>query len=78
LPGAAAPLAAAVLVLAALAASGAAVAEGPTDARGKAKASSFAPHHTKRRAYGAPVSKPILHKPKKRTPPAGAPAAPIK
>ena len=44
------------------------------------KASSFAPHKTKRHAYGAPVSKPILHKGKKRKPPAaaGAPAKPVK
>jgi hypothetical protein len=62
---------------AALAAAGTAAAEAPADGRSKAKASSFAPHHTKRHAYGAPVAKPILHKRKKRPQPA-APAEPIK
>jgi len=43
------------------------------------KSSSFAPHPTTKRAFGTPVSKPILHKGKKRTPPATpAPAEPIK
>ncbi len=43
------------------------------------KPSSFAPHHTRSHVYGAPVSKPILHKRRKRTPPAApAPARPIK
>jgi hypothetical protein len=27
---------------------------------GHSKASSFAPHHTKRRSYGAPIPKPIV------------------
>jgi hypothetical protein len=44
-----------------------------------AKPSSFAPHPTAKRAFGTPVSKPILHKRKKRAPPAApAPAEPIK
>ena len=43
------------------------------------KPSSFAPHPTTKRVFGTPVSKPILHKRKKRTPPATpAPAEPIK
>ena len=64
------------LVLAALAVSASAYADPPTG--NKPKASSFAPRHTKRHAYGAPVAKPILHKRKKHAPPAGAPAAPLK
>jgi hypothetical protein len=64
-------------MLAALAAAGTAFAAPPTDK--KPKASSFAPRHTKSHVYGTPVSKPILHKRKKRTPPAApAPAEPIK
>ena len=65
------------LVLAALAAGGAAAADPPSDTQQEAKPSSFAPHHTKGRVYGAPVGKPILHKKKKRPHPA-APVEPIK
>ena len=65
-----------VLVLAG-AAAGTADADDSTTA--KPKASSFAPHHSKSHVYGAPVSKPIMHKRKKRKPPAAAaPAEPIK
>ena len=50
----------------------------PTDAK-PPKPSSFAPHPTAKRAFGTPVSKPILHKRKKHKPPAApAPAEPIK
>ena len=69
------------LLLAALAASGAAVADPPADGRPKAKASSFAPRHTKSHVYGTPVAKPILHKRNKRkqpAAPAGAPPRPLK
>lgn len=63
-------VAAAALTLAALAALSSAVADPPVDPKRRAKASSFAPHHTKRHVYGAPIAKPILHKGKKPTPPA--------
>lgn len=66
-------------MLAALAVAGAALADPQTDK--KPKASSFAPHPTKSHVYGTPISKPILHKQKKRpkpAAPAAAPAAPIK
>jgi hypothetical protein len=44
-----------------------------------AKPSSFAPHHPKSHVYGAPIQKPIVHKRKKRKPPAApAPIEPIK
>jgi hypothetical protein len=68
---------AAALILAALGVAGTALADSPTDK--KPKASSFAPHHTSSHVYGTPVSKPILHKRKKR-PPHAAPASaePIK
>jgi hypothetical protein len=59
----------------------AATAAGDSADRKRPKASSFAPHHTRSHVYGTPVSKPILHKRKKRKPPAvpaGAPAEPIK
>jgi hypothetical protein len=50
----------------------------PTDPK-PPKPSSFAPHPTAKRAFGTPVSKPILHKRTKRKPPATpAPAEPIK
>jgi hypothetical protein len=74
-------LAACALVLAALAAAGSAAADPPADTKHKAKASSFAPHHSnKSHVYGTPVGKPILHKQKKRPRPvpAAAPAEPIK
>ena len=59
------------------AAAGTADADDSTTA--KPKASSLAPHHSRRHVYGTPVSKPILHKRKKRKPPAAAvPAEPIK
>lgn len=64
-----------VLVLAG-AAAGTADADDSTTA--KPGESSFAPHHSKSHVYGAPVSKPILHKRKKRKPPAPAPPEPIK
>jgi hypothetical protein len=63
-----------------LGAAAAAAAGDSTDPK-RPKASSFAPHHTRSHVYGTPVSKPILHKRKKRKPPAapaGAPAEPIK
>jgi hypothetical protein len=66
-----------VLVFAALAATGAALADAPADAKARSKASSFAPHHTKGRNYGAPVSRPILHK-RKKHPPSAAPPESIK
>lgn len=65
----------------AVAGGGAARADQPSDTRPKARASSFAPRHGKSHVYGTPVSKPILHKQKKRphrAAPAAAPAAPIK
>jgi hypothetical protein len=70
-------LAACVLML--LTAPGAAVAgTDPTDPK-HPKPSSFAPHPTTKRAFGAPIQKPILHKRKKPKPPAApAPAEPIK
>ena len=64
-------------LLLAFAAPGSALADPSADGKPKAKASSFAPHHTRRHAYGAPVSKPILHKRKKSKQPAGA-SQPIK
>jgi len=76
LPGPAAAFASCALVVAALALPGPALADPQTD--NKPKASSFAPRHTKSHVYGTPVAKPILHKRKKRTPPAPAPAEPIK
>jgi hypothetical protein len=82
LRGVPAPAAAGALLLAALAAAGTALADpSPSGARPKAKASSFAPHQTKSHVYGTPVSKPILHKRKKRArpaAPAGKPAEPFK
>jgi hypothetical protein len=68
-------------MLAALAAAGSAGADPASDTRPKAKASSFAPRHSRSHVYGAPVSKPILHKRKKSAHPAApatGPAAPIK
>lgn len=62
-------------------AAGSAAADPPSDTKPKAKASSFAPHHTRTHVYGTPVSKPILHKRKKRPHTAAATAgadAPIK
>lgn len=81
------PKAAAVWLVAGLlalvaAASATAAPAGSDDSKtAKPKASSFAPHHSKSHVYGAPVSKPILHKRKKHKPPAapgGAPPEPIK
>jgi len=70
-------LAACALVLTALAPAGHALADPPTDTR--AKPSSFAPRHSKSHVYGAPIQKPIVHKRKKRKPPAApAPVEPIK
>jgi hypothetical protein len=74
-------LGACALILAALAAASSAGADPQSGTNPKAKASSFAPHHTKGHAFGTPIAKPILHKRKKRTQPAApatAPAAPIK
>lgn len=53
----------AVCVLAAL--TGSAFADPKTGA--PAPASSFAPHPTRQRAFGAPIQKPILHRRHKRT-----------
>jgi len=69
-------VAACALVLAALAAAGKALADPQTDT--KAKPSSFAPHHTKSRVYGAPIQKPLVRKRRKRTPPTPTPVEPIK
>lgn len=75
--GAAAPAAWCALLAAALAVAGSAFADPQNDKT--PKANSFAPHHSRRHVYGTPVSKPILHKRKKRKPPAAAvPAEPIK
>lgn len=73
----------AVLVASLLVLAGAATASAAADdsKTAKPKASSFAPHPTKRHVYGTPIAKPILHKRKKHTrPPAPATgqAAPIK
>jgi len=77
LPGAAAALAWCAFILAAVAVAGTALADPPADQ--KPKASSFAPRHSNSHVYGTPVSKPILHKRKKRPPPAApASAEPIK
>jgi len=58
---------------------GAAMAGADSTGRKPAKPSSFAPHPTTKRAFGTPISKPILHKRKTRTAPATpAPAEPIK
>lgn len=68
-------------MFASLAAAGSAAADPPSDTKPKAKASSFAPHHTRTHVYGTPVSKPILYKRKKRPHTAAATAgadAPIK
>jgi hypothetical protein len=67
------------LALLTLAAGSATLAD-PSDGKPKAKASSFAPHHTGSHAYGTPIAKPILHKQKKHAHAASAPAAtePIK
>ena len=48
----------------------AAVAADAPPSKPPTKPSSFAPHHTAKRSFGAPVQKPILHKrtPKKQTP----------
>ena len=45
---------------------------------GHAKASSFAPHHSRQRSYGAPIPKPIVarHGKGKKKPAARTPAAP--
>jgi len=70
-------LVACALVLGGLAGAGAALADPQTG--DKAKASSFAPQHTKSRVYGPPIQKPIVHKRKKRKPRAPPPPAePIK
>lgn len=64
-----------------VAAASAARADQPSDAGHKPKASSFAPHPSKSHVYGTPISKPILHKQKKRPQRAATattPAAPIK
>lgn len=63
------------LALLTLAAGNAALAD-PSDSKPKAKPSSFAPHHTGSHVYGAPIAKPIVHKPKKHAHPAAPPAAP--
>jgi hypothetical protein len=73
-------LAAGALALAALVARGAA-ADPPPDTEPKPKASSYAPHHTRSHVYGTPVSKPIVHRQKKRAhraAPAAASTEPIK
>jgi len=67
-------LAAGALALAAFVARGAAGADPPPDTQPKPKASSYAPHRTRSHVYGTPVSKPIVHRQKKRAHPA-APAA---
>lgn len=75
--GAAAPAAWCALLAAALATAGSTLADAQNDK--KPEASSFAPHHSRSHVYGTPVSKPIVHKRKKRKPPAAAaPAEPIK
>ncbi|MGH8265781.1 MAG: hypothetical protein ACRETG_03830 [Steroidobacteraceae bacterium] len=40
----------------------------PPASRAPPKASSLAPHHTRRRVYGAPIQQPILHRRHKRAP----------
>lgn len=58
-----------------------AIAGGSDSTPAKPRPTSFAPHHTRSHVYGTPVSKPILHKRKKRTQraaPAAAPAPPVK
>jgi hypothetical protein len=69
-------LAACALALAASAVAGSALADPQTG--DKAKASSFAPHHTKSHVYGAPIQKPLVHKRKKRKPATPPPVEPIK
>jgi len=83
--GSAVRRAARVLVCALVLAAAAAGAAGTEPASGspqkRATASSFAPHHGKRRVYGAPIQKPLVHKRKKRAhaaAPATGPAEPIK
>jgi len=70
------PVATCSLVLAALAGAGSVLADPQADT--KPRPSSFAPHHTKSRVYGAPIQKPLVRKHKKRRPSAPAPAEPIK
>jgi hypothetical protein len=71
-----AALAVCSLVLAALVGTGSALGDPQTDT--KPQPSSFAPHHSKSHVYGAPIQKPLVHKRKKRKPPAPAPVEPIK
>jgi hypothetical protein len=49
-----------------------------TGPEGHAKASSFAPHHSRQRSYGAPIGKPVVsrHVKAKKKPAARAPTAP--
>ena len=48
-----------------------AAADGPTQPR--PKASSFAPHHTAKRSFGAPIQSQILHKRQPKKPAKAAP-----
>jgi len=63
-------LALATCALTLLAAAGATAAGKDSSKRPPAKASSFAPHRTAKRAFGTPIKPPILHKRQRQASPA--------